>query len=136
MTINTRGGGVTHAHTHTHTHTRQGAAVQPSVNPVPSRPLVGGLFHRPSCVCVCPLYWVRTARVRVSVGWLCIRQKKRVALSPIHTHTYHIHIHTHRQRQHSAQNGVCCAVSGVCLCACVLLLLLLLLLWGQAPLGA
>merc|ERR1711879_1025420 len=59
-------------HTHTQTHTRQGAAVQPSVNPVPSRPLVGGLFHRPSCVCVCPLYWVRTARVRVSVAVLCL----------------------------------------------------------------
>ena len=115
MTINTRGGGVTH--THTHTHTRQGAAVQPSVNPVPSRPrwLVVCFIVRRVCVCALSIGCAPHACEYRLVG--CAYAKKSVWLSLLYIHIPYTH--THRQRQHSAQNGVCCAVSGVCLCACV-----------------
>lgn len=110
MTINTRGGGVTHTHTHIPDKGQQCSLVLIQSRLV--RWLVVCFIVRR--VCVCPLYWVRTARVRVSVGWLCIRQKKRVALSPIHTHTIYTHIHTGRDG--TAHKMVCAVLSLACVC--------------------
>lgn len=113
MTINTRGGGVTH----THTHTRQGAAVQPSVNPVPSRPLVGGLFHRPSCVCVPSLLGAH--RTRASIGWLAVHTPKKACGSL--SYTYHIHIYIHTQAETAQRTKLCvlCCLWRVFVCVCV-----------------
>ena len=113
MTINTRGGGVTH--THTHTHTRQGAAVQPSVNPVPSRPLVGGLFHRPSCVCVCVPSLLGAHRTRASIGWLAVHTPKKACGSLSYTYTYHTHT-IHTGRDSTAHKMVCAVLSLACVC--------------------
>lgn len=115
MTINTRGGGVTH----THTHTRQGAAVQPSVNPVPSRPLVGGLFHRPSCVCVCALS-IGCAPHACEYRLVGCAYAKKSVWSLSYTYTYHTHIpYTQAETAQRTKWCVLCCLWRVFVCVCV-----------------
>src|SRR3546814_20720614 len=103
MTINTRGGGVTHTHT-------PDKGQQCSLVLIQSR-LVRWLVVR------------ALLRVRVSVGWLCIRQKKSVWLSLlyIHTHTIYTYTHPHTQAETAQRTKLCvhCCLWRVFVCVCV-----------------
>ena len=131
MTINTRGGGVTHTHTHI---PDKGAAVQPSVNPVPSRPL-GWWSVSSSVVCVCALSIgcaPHACEYRL-VG--CAYAKKSVWLSLLYIP--YTHIYTHTGRDSTAHKIVCAVLSLACVCVrvCCCCCCGVRLRWGRNVVG-
>ena len=116
MTINTRGGGVTHAHTHTHTHIPD-KGQQCSLVLIQSRLvrwLVVCFIVRRVSVCALSIGCAPHACEYRLVG--CAYAKKSVWLSLLYIHTHTIYTYTHTGRDSTAHKMVCAVLSLACVC--------------------